>query len=132
MASRAFDWFHQAQRDLDMARTALDSGFHEWACFSAQQAAEKAVKAVFQHMNGDVWGHAVKELLEKLAEHAAVPSELIVAAQQLDRNYIPTRYPNGLPAGTPQDYYNEEDARRAIDHAQLIVAFCKGLLPEHG
>lgn len=36
----------QAQRDLEHARLSIGSGHFEWACFAAQQAAEKAVKAV--------------------------------------------------------------------------------------
>src|SRR5436305_3536911 len=41
MADRSGDWMAQAERDLDFARTAARDGFHEWACFVAQQAAEK-------------------------------------------------------------------------------------------
>lgn len=40
----------QAEGDLDHARSDMEHGYHNWACFSAQQAAEKAVKAVFQKM----------------------------------------------------------------------------------
>ncbi len=38
----------QAVGDLEHARSDRERGFYEWACFSAQQAAEKAVKAVFR------------------------------------------------------------------------------------
>ncbi|NTW21878.1 MAG: HEPN domain-containing protein, partial [Nostocales cyanobacterium W4_Combined_metabat2_030] len=40
-------WLRQAKRDLDHARLALSGGNYEWACFAAQQSAEKAVKALF-------------------------------------------------------------------------------------
>lgn len=43
---RSRDWMDQAERDLQHARSDVDGGYYEWACFSAQQAAEKAVKAV--------------------------------------------------------------------------------------
>lgn len=43
---RSADWMDQAARDLAHAKQDLSTGFHEWACFSAQQAAEKAAKAV--------------------------------------------------------------------------------------
>ncbi len=45
---RSADWMDQAEGDLDHARHDLEGAFYEWACFSAQQAAQKAVKAVFQ------------------------------------------------------------------------------------
>ncbi len=45
---RPWDWFRQAELDLATARDAHSSGHHEWACFAAQQAAEKAVKALHE------------------------------------------------------------------------------------
>lgn len=39
-------WIDQAERDLKVARHLATHGYHEWACFVAQQSAEKAVKAV--------------------------------------------------------------------------------------
>ena len=48
MVERSADWLRQARRDLENAEYELEGGFYEWACFLSQQAAEKAVKAVFQ------------------------------------------------------------------------------------
>ncbi len=47
MVERSKDWMDQAEGDLEHAKNDLKSGFYDWACFSAQQSAEKAVKAVF-------------------------------------------------------------------------------------
>jgi len=38
-------WLGQALHDRDAARLNRDHGFHEHACFVAQQSAEKALKA---------------------------------------------------------------------------------------
>jgi len=46
MANRDRDWLRQAHRDLEQAEDSRRTGHHEWACFAAQQAAEKAVKAL--------------------------------------------------------------------------------------
>lgn len=46
MGARYEDWMRQARRDLRHARNSLESEDYEWACFAAQQAAEKAVKAL--------------------------------------------------------------------------------------
>jgi len=67
MVSRVQDWLDQAQRDLDHARNDLSAGYHEWACFSTHQAAEKALKALYQYLSGEAWGHSVKRLLEELS-----------------------------------------------------------------
>jgi HEPN domain-containing protein len=66
MPARYEDWLRQAKRDLEHAQRALDDGDYEWACFAAQQSAEKAVKALFLKANGDAWGHSVSALLQQL------------------------------------------------------------------
>ena len=46
----AQDWLVRAKGDLALARTPLPEGaFYEDLCFHAQQAAEKALKAVYRH-----------------------------------------------------------------------------------
>jgi len=57
MASRAEDWYKQARRDLQHARHALENEEFEWACFAAQQSAEKALRALYQTAGADAWGH---------------------------------------------------------------------------
>jgi len=47
VVSRAADWLRQALRDLEHAKRSVELGDYEWACFAAQQAAEKAVKALY-------------------------------------------------------------------------------------
>lgn len=125
MADRSKDWFAQAERDLRHARNAKACEDHEWACFAAQQAAEKAVKAVYQRLGVEGWGHSVKQLLETLAEHEDVPSGLREAGLALDRYYIPTRHPNGFSQGVPGEYFLAKDADGAIDHANRILEFVR-------
>lgn len=118
----------QAARDLETARWLAEGRFHEWACFAAQQAAEKALKAVYEARGGVSWGHSVAGLLRGLLEKAEVPEGIIDDGRTLDRFYLPARYPNGWEAGSPQDYYTAEDATDAIDRADRIVRLCQGLL----
>ncbi len=127
---RSKDWLDQALGDLEHARHDFEHGFYDWACFSAQQAGEKAVKAVFQRMHAEAWGHSVSDLLKELAKHVQVPEELVDRALELDKAYIPTRYPNAHPSGSPRRRYTAREARRLIEHAEHIVRFCEGLLSE--
>ncbi len=128
MPERSADWFRQAERDLAAARELRSGGFHEWSCFLAQQSAEKAVKAVFQKLGADAWGHSVLELLGQLPDtHRATPA-VFDAARLLDRFYIAARYPNGWAEGTPSQYHGDDDARQAIDRAQDVLRFCHDLL----
>lgn len=123
MSERFRDWLDQAAADLRLARLACGGGHHEWACFAAQQAGEKAVKALFYFLGGDPWGHAITKLLADLEDRLEVPPVAIDAGRRLDRLYILTRYPNGFDAGKPADYFVEEDSERAIDDASRIVSW---------
>ncbi len=130
MAERHGDWIRQARRDLEHAREALADGIFEWSCFAAQQAAEKAVKAVFQRFHAEAWGHSVTGLLQKLPAPVKVPGPLLQKAKELDKHYLPTRYPNGFDQGAPMDYYTKSEARRAVAHAESLIEFCESLLRE--
>jgi HEPN domain-containing protein len=125
---RSADWFAQAQGDLLHAKSDVAQGFYEWASFSAQQAAEKALKAVFQKLHQEAWGHSVADLLEALASSHTVPAELKEVALELDKAYIPTRYPNAHPTGAPHDRYGRKEAERLVADAEQVVRFCQDLL----
>jgi len=127
---RSRDWFRQAEADLDHARLSLAGGDFEWGCFAAQQAAEKALKAVFFSHHGDPWGHSLLAMVKALPEAVApaLTQELLDAAKVLDKHYLPTRYPNGFDAGAPVDYYTEREARDAIALSESVLAFSRAHL----
>jgi HEPN domain-containing protein len=127
---RSKDWLDEAKGDLEHARNDMQGGFYNWACFSAQQAAEKAIKAVFQRMGAEAWGHSVADLLKELAKKQAVSENLVDASLELDKAYIPTRYPNAHPSGSPRSRYTKQESRRLIGYAEKIVKFCSHLLSE--
>ena len=117
----------QADGDLEHAELSAREGDFEWACFAAQQAAEKAVKALYLSRHGDPWGHSLLALLQHLPEEILVDagSNLLDSARALDKQYIPTRYPNGFAMGAPLDYFTERDAIESITHAKSILEFCR-------
>jgi HEPN domain-containing protein len=125
MANRANDWLRQADADLRHAENARKTGGYEWACFAAQQAAEKAVKAAFLSRGMEAWGHTVTPLLTTLGESIPVPAKLIDHAKALDKHYIPTRYPSGFEQGAPTDFYTEAEAVNAVGLATEIIEFCR-------
>jgi HEPN domain-containing protein len=125
MSNRAHDWFRQAEADLRHARHALVDADYDWSCFAAQQAAEKAIKAVFLHRGEEAWGHTLTALLGNLPEGLQAPAELVRRVKQLDKHYIPTRYPNGFDAGAPTDFYTAEEALEAVQAAEEILGFCR-------
>ncbi|GAA6754876.1 MAG: HEPN domain-containing protein [Thermus sp.] len=122
--NRAKDWLLQAEKDLEMAEIARQAGRHEWACFAAQQAAEKAVKALHLHLGQEAWGHVVARLLRELP--LPVPEELVERARYLDGLYIPTRYPDAFPEGPSAEHYGPLQSEEALNHAHAILAFVRG------
>lgn len=125
MPNRARDWLNQAVRDLEQAEDSRRAGRHEWACFAAQQAAEKAVKALHLHLKQEAWGHAVARLLMELPLTAAAPADLVEKGRVLDGYYIPPRYPNSHPEGAPFEHYGPLQSEEAIGYAREIVEFAR-------
>lgn len=123
MPNRAKDWLAQAVRDLEQANASRRDGRHEWACFAAHQAAEKAVKALHLHRGQEAWGHVVARLLADLSDPRA--ATLLDKARVLDSAYVPTRYPNGHPEGAPFEHYGDLQSREAIAYAGEIVEFVR-------
>jgi HEPN domain-containing protein len=126
MANRFLDWLRQADADLKHAENALDSADYEWSCFAAQQAAEKALKALYYSLGKEAWGHTVSALLGSLPSELCDSAEdLSDCAKLLDKHYILTRYPNGFDSGAPTDFYTKAEGKTAIACGKQIVEFCR-------
>jgi HEPN domain-containing protein len=123
--NRAADWLRQAERDLGFAETGAAAGYHEGAAFYAQQSAEKAVKALIQSLHGGVRGHSITEMLRQLPNSIDVAAGLLNAAQELDKIYATSRYPNGFTSGAPADYFNAKSSNELLGHARTILEWCR-------
>ncbi len=125
MPNRARDWLNQALRDLEQATDSRQAGRHEWACFAAQQAGGKAVKALHLHLGQDAWGHVVAKLLVELPDSVRPPTVLVDKGRVLDTFHIPARYPNSHPEGAPFEHYGVLQSDEAIRYAGEIVDFVR-------
>ncbi|TVS01647.1 MAG: HEPN domain-containing protein [Cyanobium sp. PLM2.Bin73] len=131
--NRSADWLHQAQADLDQARVSADAGHHEWACFAAHQAVEKALKALHLHLGQQVWGHGLGRSFRDLPpDTAATLAEEVADLEDrlriLDALYIPTRYPDSLPDGAPVDHFGRLQSEDARSHACALVEAIRSAL----
>ena|SRR5215211_3734592 len=100
-------WWLTAQEHLEVAKTLHEAGKFSHACFLSQQSSEKAMKALSLSIDANPWGHSI----QKWIEYAAY----------LDKFYIPTRYPNGLPDLTPGQVYISQDSAQAIEKAAFFL-----------
>ena len=67
-----------------------------------------------------VFGHGIRQIIERLENPNL--RVLLAGARELDLLYLPTRYPNGLDDGTPQEAFSSEQSSRALGFAGEIVA----------
>lgn len=130
--TEAARWYRQASFDLKAARWNREGGFHDTACFLAQQAAEKALKSLLYYRGARrtaLLTHSLVEMVQELAapvsetppEAAPVIAALADQARSLDLHYVPSRYPNGLPGGYPHEFYGPDLSAQAIEAADRIV-----------
>lgn len=130
MSNRWKDWFEQAERDLQRASSDVKYEDYEWACFTSQQAAEKAIEALESRLGLSLWGHSLTEMLELLRATIDIPAEFKEKAQLLDLYYIPHAIQIGFAAGKPADYFTQKQAKEAFDAASEILRFCGSHFPQ--
>ncbi len=126
-------WLRQADHDWEAAGADIDRQFFADACYSAEQAAQKALKAYLYFCGSRmVWKHSVKELVAECGQYQKEFLGLINAGKTLDQYYIPTRYPDALaPPAVPFESYTEVQAKEAIDLTKAILDLVKKQLLQH-
>ncbi|WP_456426485.1 HEPN domain-containing protein [Rhodocaloribacter sp.] len=117
------DWMRRAHSDLAPARLHPPAGvLTEDLCFHAQQAAEKALKAVRVAFGQPVpRTHNLKTLLEGLPPSITVPKSVLRAAA-LSVYAVLTRYPADLEPVT------REEHREAVRMAEAVVRWAEAHL----
>ena len=124
ISGSAVDWLRYAESDLEIARTTQSSRILlEGLCFHAQQAVEKALKAVLvayavpfprthkHHNPTSIFSHRT------LSYHQTVE-----AAASLTDYAVLTRYPSNLEPVTDEEYHEAVQlAETAVDWAKTLI-----------
>lgn len=123
-------WFSQAEDDFRFVEWVGKEGvFFDKGCFIAQQAGEKALKAcIYATGKRHVLGHSLYEMVLELAQKDASFKMVEDESKRLDRFYIPARYPNGLPGGSPFQTYNARDLESALSDLAAVFRACRVFL----
>jgi len=125
----ALEWLRHAQSNLDLARQPKSARvLWDHLAFEAQQAAEKAIKALLIYRGIEFpHAHDLSQLLMLLDEPGgALPGDLWEAAAVLTPYAVLARYP-GLDPPT-----SEEACRRAVALAERVVRWAEEVLGVHG
>jgi HEPN domain-containing protein len=122
----AAEWMRRARSSLARAKQPKpDEVFWEDLCFDAQQAAEKAVKAVLVfHRIEHPRTHQLSELLALLASAGHAVSEDVWEGDRLSSYAMITRYPGS------RDPVDEAEYRRAVAVAETVVRWAEEVI--HG
>jgi HEPN domain-containing protein len=119
-------WYEQARHTLESASRDLDAGDYAWSCFKSQQAGEYAAKALLRGYGRLAPGHSILRLLEEMRSAGlSMADDLQSKAKLLDRHYIPPRYPDAYPSGSPFEFYDRETARQALDAAGSLLQWIR-------
>jgi HEPN domain-containing protein len=116
----AREWLNRAKSRMAKARARLPAVYLEDLCFDAQQAAEKALKAVLiaYHVRFP-FVHDLGELLRLIEESGEDIPDVVRDAVPLTDYAVEARYPG---PGEPVD---EEEYAGAIAAAQAVVSWAE-------
>ena len=121
----------RAEIFLEHAQEALEREQYDFACFSAEQAAQLYLKALALVFLGEIPRiHRVRELLSVLADTMSGARDAIKrfikqnreALRVLEESYIAARY---LPST-----YSREEADAAVDLVKKVFRFCDTILKQ--
>ena len=119
-------WIRHAERTYQLIDADIEYGGYSWACFKSHQAAELALKALLHLVGSPVFTHDLLTLLRRAME-ACGPADrsIVVCASILNKMYIPPRYPDALPGGSPEEHYTLEEAVNAKECSRSIIEWVK-------
>lgn len=117
MRRETADWWAQAAEDLKTAELNIGIQRYYASVFFAQQAGEKALKALFIERKKRLppRGHNMLDLTRALD----APKTVTEAAAELNPEYTVTRYPNAAK-GIPEQMFNKRSAVTHLRAAKVI------------
>ena len=87
-----------------------------------------ALKSLYQRTGAEAFGHSMTGLIQRFPLTDNFDEKLLDEAKELDKAYIPTRYPDSIPEGSPFMMYSAEEARRLMIYAGHILKRSEDIL----
>ena len=117
------EWLNRARSNLALARNSHPDAYPEDLCFEAQQAAEKAIKAVLLKRGVEFpYVHDLARLLSLLDEIGETVPDTVWKAADLTPYAAATRYPGPARPVCAEHY----DA--AIEVAEAVVRWAEDVI----
>jgi HEPN domain-containing protein len=114
------EWLNRARSNLSRAKARIPEVYLEDLCFDAQQAAEKAIKALLIKKGvAFPYVHDIAHLLALLEQTELQIPEPVRRAEDLTRYAVVTRYP-GIAEPVGESHY-----RDALVSAEAVVRWAE-------
>jgi HEPN domain-containing protein len=111
------EWLRRARSNLIRAKNRIPGACLEDLCKGAQQAAEKAIKAVYIHRGlAFRYTHDLADLVVELRHAGSTAPKYLDRAKQLTRFAIETRYPGLSGPITERNYYSAVRIAETVLH----------------
>jgi|AntAceMinimDraft_16_1070373.scaffolds.fasta_scaffold30672_2 HEPN domain-containing protein len=122
----SIEWLNRARSNLTQAQARVAGVYLEDLCFAAQQAAEKATKAVLICLSIDFpYTHDITRLLSLIEQARQDVSDGVKAAAALSDYAVESRYP-----GTAEPITEDEYAE-ALALAEELVRWAEIVVRKH-
>jgi HEPN domain-containing protein len=117
-------WLESSDDESRVAQELTRLDAFNAAVLHCEQAAQMALKGLLRGvgLGEHAWGHSLTELASRAVDHAGLEltEEVAQALAVLERDHMPTRYPDALVTGTPLGNYSLADADRATTTSERI------------
>ena len=117
------EWLRRARSNLLQAGEPRKGVYLEDLCFQAQQAAEKALKAVLIHLGLSVpHVHDIGVLISKLAKADQPVPEKLHQAVRLTDYAVQSRYPS------PAEPVDDQEYDEVVTIARTVITWAEGIV----
>jgi len=130
----AIKYLKIAEKDLERAKRNLESGDYEATVFYAQQCVEKSIKSILELHGIFTKEHEISNEFAILAKKERFDEnfsrKILTALEFFKLDWSRTRYPFIFKGKvtTPEEYYGEEKAQKALRTAEEILKLLKAYL----
>jgi len=126
LPEEVLNWLYFADEDYFSAEIMLKAKIYNKVCFLSQQAIEKELKAYLLNCGKEFKKtHKIIDLLAECTEIEHEFEKFEDEALEIDRYYIPTRYPDAVVGSLPEGLPGKEQAKTALESASRIIKFVK-------
>ena len=82
------------------------------------------MKGLLRALGEPAFGHALTKLLSDLSKIGVpVPEDIQKAGKILESEYIPSRYVDAYPSGSPYEFYDAQRAENSLQACREILKF---------